>query len=248
MRYVEPTIATVLTNPTNRDLKYTWAGKVGTAVKAGGTVILPYDVYTAANTSQRANLDQALKSKMVKMKYITRAPIQIEQVDSISTSVVRIDGAQTPAAPAAANARPIPKDEPAIDETKPKREKVIEPVADNKDVLKDGEDLVQKYTGQKTTTMRDAMGWKAPETSDTRKEQEVKNITMNDAMTENIGDPIAKAAALAEKEAKAKAQAAKLAKATKAEPAVDPKKSAAAKKAAETRRKKAAAKKTDESN
>lgn len=228
---MEPTIATVITNPTNRDLKYAFLAKNGMYVKAGASVTLPYDVFTAASSGQRAQLGQALKTKMVRMSYISR--LTVESVKTVPNGVVH-GKAAVPAkeAPQAAPA-PAPKEEPK-DEPKKPRDEIIVATGEGKDAVKDSEDLVQKFTGQETTTMRDAMGWEAPPTDDPRTPQEAEVVKMNEAVTENIGDPEEKAAAAAAKEAAAK-------KTT--EKAVDPKKSAAAKKAAATRKANAAKKK-----
>ena len=231
MHYTQPLVATVITNPTNRDLKYTWLGKNGTFVRAGSTVTVPYEVHTAANVNQRAQLAQAINSKLVTISYESRNPTR--RVKAISNKIVKNQGVETPV-------EVVPKVEapkveaPKVAPVKPKstraerqarrearretrrnkrmaeqlkREQVIIPVAEDKtSKLKDTEDLVQKVTGQETLTMREAMGWDDPDTDDTREEQEVADIDMEAALTENVGDPLAKLAAEEKKRRTAVAQ------------------------------------------
>lgn len=228
---MEPTIATVIKNPTNRDLKYSFLGTGGMYVQAGATVTLPYDVFTNATSGQKAQLGHALKTKMVRMSYKTRIPV--EEVKTIANGVVhdnpkKAKAASKPApapAPATVTAR-----EEKVEADKKAREEIVVATGEGKDALKDSEDLVQKFTGQETTTMRDAMGWEPPPTDDPRTPQELETVSMSDATSENVGDPVEKAAAAAKKEVSSKK-------------AVDPKKSAAAKKAAATRKANAAKKK-----
>ncbi len=204
---MEPTIATVVTNPTNRDLKYQFLGAHGMFVKAGCTVTLPYDVFTAATSGQKAQLGQALKTKMVKVTYETRLPVK--KVKTIKNGVVHT--AKTKKAKKAEETSPDPAPAPAtkaardkkVEEDKKAREEIIVSTGEGKDAeeaLKDSEDLVQKFTGQETTTMRDAMGWEDPATDDPRTPQELETVKMNDAASENVGDPEEKAAAAAKKE------------------------------------------------
>jgi hypothetical protein len=246
MRSVEPTIATVIQNPTNRDLKYTWAGKGGMFVKAGGTVTVPYDVYTAANPAQRAALGNALKSKMVKLTYKVRKPAKAQSVDSISQYVERDDVPSSRAIPPvnkaeelakkAAEEEAAKKEAEAKEKKKEPRKEIIREVGDGKDANKDSKDIVQKATGQETVSMKEALGWDEPDTDDTREDQEIDDVKMEDALSENIGDNAAK------KEAEAKAK-------EEAEKAVAEKKKKrreAAKKAAKTRRANRAKKKAEE--
>lgn len=218
MRTVRPLVATVITNPTARDLKYQFIGTNGMTVRAGQTVILPYDVYTAARPTQRGQLGQYMESKLVKISIQSRVPV--EKVPDLSSTVERPGNPTEPV---------VAKDLAEVEETpvevKEPREKIVVATGEGKDAVEDSKDLVQKFTGQETVSMRDAMGWEAPPTDDPRTPQEAEVVTMDQALTENVGDPEEKAAAAAAKEAAAKG--------------IDPKKSAAAKKAAETRRKNA---------
>jgi len=226
MHHTEPLIATVVTNPTNRSLKYTWLGKSGIFVKAKSSVIVPFDVYTAATPVQRKMLATAVNTKMVELSYQVNG-VSTTKVDSIQNRMVH--GEAVEKAKAEAKKKAKVKEEPKVEEEpKPKkRTQIINAVEEGEGRLKDAEDLVQKATGQKTVTMRDAMGWEKPETDDPRTVQKAKDIDMEDALTENVGDPIAKLA---------KAEAAKEAAAAK-------KRSEAAKKAAATRKKNREAKK-----
>jgi hypothetical protein len=253
MKHLEPFIATEIKNPTNRDLKYTWLGKNGTFVKAGASITVPYEIYTAATPSQRSALGAQLKAKMVQISYEVRG-IKTKDVKSISTYPRYGKNLASKATPpknvalekAQANAK-------AIEEAKTKKEEarkdIIRDVGDGKDAIKDSQDIVQKATGQETLSMQEAMGWEQPPTEDTRQPQEAETVTMNDALTEEVGDPLAKAAAAAEAETKKKAQDKKLKEATKtaaekkADAAATAKRKAAAKKAAATRKANAAKKK-----
>jgi len=245
-RSVEPTIATVIKNPTNRDLKYRWVGKSGLYVKAGGTVTVPYDVYTAANPAQRAALGQAIKSKMVELSYEVRKPLAAKSVKSISHHV-KVDGQLSSKATPPANVKKEAADKAAAEaeakkkaeaeaakkaeaeKAKEPRKEIIREVGEGKDANKDSKDIVQKATGQKSVSMREALGWEEPETEDTREDQEVEDVKMEDALSENIGDNPAK---------KAEAE-----KAAAEEAAKKKKRSEAGKKAAATRKRKRAAKK-----
>lgn len=250
MRHLEPLIATVIENPTNRDLKYTWLGKTGTFVSAKSSITVPYEVYTAATPSQRAQMGTALKAKMVKISYNVRG-IKTKDVKTISTYVQHGKTPSAKATPpknealekATANAKAV-KESREKAAAEPRKE-VIREVGDGKNAIKDSQDIVQKATGQKTLSMKEAMGWEEPPTEDTRQNQEAEVVTMNDALTEEVGDPLEKAAAAAAAETKKKEQDAKLAEATKpaaekkADAAAKAKRSAAAKKAAATRKAKA---------
>jgi hypothetical protein len=250
MKHLEPLIATEIKNPTNRDLKYTWLGKNGTFVKAGASITVPYEIYTAATPSQRSQLGAALKAKMVKISYEIRG-VPTKDVKSISTYIRHGKNLASKATPppnkalekAEANAKAIKE---AQDKKAAARKDIISDVGDGKDAIEDSKDIVQKATGQETLSMQEAMGWEKPPTEDTRQPQEAETVTMNDALTEEVGDPLAKAAAAAEAETKKKEQDAKLAEATKpaaqkkADAAAKAKRSAAAKKAAATRKAKAA--------
>jgi hypothetical protein len=224
---MNPPIATVVTNPTNRDLKYLWLGKNGMHVRAGSSVVLPYCVYTACTSpTKRKMIDKALKTKMVKLTYRTSLPIEaVKKLNPAITAEKPVD-AEKPA--------PAPKKE---EPKKEAREDIIVSTGDNKDIVRDSEDLVQKFTGQETTTMRDAMGWEPPVTDDPRSPQEAEVVKMSDAIVENVGDEEEKAAAAAAKDKAAK-------KTTKK--TVDSKRSEAAKKAAATRKANAAKKKAAE--
>jgi hypothetical protein len=219
MRFFEPTVATVVTNPTNQDLKYTWLGKNGTFVKAKSSITVPFEVYTAATPSQRAQLGTHLKGKLVKLSYNIRE-IPTKKVKSISTHVVYD---KTPAGRATTppNTKKEKADEDAAaikaaEEKKAEaRTQIIQDVGDGKDAVEDSKDLVQKATGQETVTMQDAMGWEEPPTDDTRQPQEAENVTMNEALTEGVGDPLEKAVEAAEQEKKAAEQKEKLAAAKK---------------------------------
>jgi len=259
MRFMEPTIATVVTNPTNRDLKYTWLAKNGMFVKAKSSVTVPYCAYTNASPSQRSQMGEAMRSKMVKLEYLVRGVPAIP-VKTLSTSVQykrpKVEAPKPAPAPAAPAPPPPPapaphppkkekaKKEKAKKEDKPRTE-IITAVGEGKDAVKDSTDIVQKTTGQKTVSMQEAMGWDVPPTEDPRMPQTVEAVKMDDALTEGVGDPLEKAAAAAAKEQKAKAAAKPKtkAKASTAKKAVDPKRSAAAKKAAATRKANAAKKK-----
>lgn len=251
MRYFEPLLATVVENTTNRDLKYTWLGKNGTFVKAKSTMTVPYEVCTAATPSQRSALGEALKAKIVKLSYNVRG-IKTNDVKTISTYPVN---GKTPSGKAVttpnkaldkakADAKLIADKKEAAAKAEPRKE-VIREVGDGKDAITDSQDIVQKATGQETLSMKEAMGWQEPPSEDPRQDQEVETVTMNDALTEDVGDPLEKAAAAAAAETKKKEQDAKLAEATKpaaekkAEAAAKAKRSASAKKAAATRKAKA---------
>ncbi len=257
MRYFEPLLATVVENTTNRDLKYTWLGKNGTFVKAKSTMTVPYEVCTAATPSQRSALGEALKAKIVKISYNVRG-VKTNDVKSISTYPVygKTPSGKAVTAPnkaldkAQADAKLI-ADKRAEKEAAAKEEprtEVIREVGDGKDAITDSQDIVQKATGQKTLSMKEAMGWQEPPSEDPRQDQEAETVTMNDALTEDIGDPLEKAAAAAEAEKKQKVQDDKLAEATKspdekkADAAAKAKRSTAAKKAAATRKAKSKAK------
>jgi hypothetical protein len=226
-RYVEPTISTVIKNPTNRDLKYSWIGANGMFVGAGKSIVIPYCVFTAGTPTQRSAMGEALRAKMAVISYRSRLPI--EKVKSIKSTITHEASAKKAA----------PKKEAPKKEEKPPREDIIVPTGEGKDAVEDSKDLVQKFTGQETTTMRDAMGWEQPPTDDPRTGQEAETVTMADAMKEGVGSPEEKAAEAATKEKAAKKTAAEKPAANKA---VDPKKSAAAKKAAATREANAAKK------
>jgi len=252
-RSVEPTIATVIKNPTNRDLKYRWVGKSGLYVKAGGTVTVPYDVYTAANPAQRAALGQAIKSKMVELTYEVRKPLAAKSVKSISHHV-RVDGQLSSKATPPPNVKKEAADKAAAEaEAKKKaeaeaakkaeaekdkepRKEIIRTVGEGKDANKDSKDIVQKATGQKSVSMREALGWEEPETEDTREDQEVEDVKMEEALSENIGDNAAKKAEAEEAAKKAEEEASEKKK----------KRSEAAKKAAATRKKNRSKKKSSE--
>lgn len=268
MSSCEPTVATIIKNLTNQDIKCNWIGKAGMCIMAGKTLTLPYDVYTAASKIQRANLDQAIKAKTVEIAYKVRKPITVQRVKSIQPFVMhgeQLPGkAATPpnkaneikaAAEAAAKARKKQAKKNAKKkaerQAKKQRTEIIRTVGEGKNAIEDSRDLIQKATGQKSMSMQEAMGWEAPATEDTRQPQEAETVTMTDAITEEVGDPLAKAAAAAKKEAQEKARAAKLEAAKKASSttadaaaAAKKKRSEAAKKAAATRKanKEAAAK------
>jgi hypothetical protein len=253
MRHFEPLVATVIENPTNRDLKYTWLGKNGTFVKSKSSITVPYEVCTAATPSQRSQLGAALKAKMVKISFEVRG-LPTEKVKSISTYIKYGKALASKATPpknialekAQANAKLVKEANAKKEEA---RKDIIRDVGDGKDAIEDSKDIVQKATGQETLSMQEAMGWEKPPTEDTRQPQEAETVTMNDALTEEVGDPLAKAAAAAEADTKKNKQDAKLAEATKpaakkkAEAEAKAKRSAAAKKAAATRKAKAAKKK-----
>lgn len=244
MRNSEPTIASVVTNPTARDLKYKWIGSNGVIIKAGQTVVYPYCVYTAGTKTQKAELTQALQTKMVKLKYRVAGGVEVDHVTAITDGIVyETEQKQIEAAAKAAEKAAEPKKS---------REKIINAVGDGKDAVEDSKDIVQKATGQETVSMRDAMGWQEPGTSDTRQGQDAEVVSMDEALTENIGDPVEKAAKAAEKEQAQEAvktaqeiEADKAKAEADAEAAAAAKRSAASKKAAETRKKKAAAKKAE---
>ena len=232
---MKPVIATVVTNPTNRDLKYQWLGPKGMIVKAGQTVTVPYCAYTMAKSATiKGMMGKAIETKMALVSYKTT--LKTESVANIEARV----SIEVATKKKAVKPEPPEKEEPKKEEPKEAREEIIVATGEGKDAVSDSEDLVQKFTGQETTTMRDAMGWEPPETDDPRTPQETDVVKMQDAMTENVGDEEEKAAAAAAKEQKATKQKAP---AKKDDEAVDPKKSAAAKKAAATRKKNAEAKK-----
>ena len=239
MRFCEPTLASVIKNPTNQDLKYTWLGKSGMFVKAGATVTVPYDVYTAANSAQRADLGLALKGKTAQLTYKVRKPVGSKRVKRISTHVITEDGpsgkSATPPnlakeaaakhqaeleAKKAKEARAVARSRRALARTE-----IIRNVGEGKDAIEDSKDIVQKATGQKTVSMQEAMGWEPPPTNDPRQPQDIEVITMNNALSSEVGDPLEKAAAAARKESAERAAAAKLAAAK--QPAVDDKAAAA---------------------
>lgn len=212
--YTAPRIASVIMNPTDRDLKYGFIGTNGICVKSMKTVTLPYCVYTAANRSQRKALETALSTKMVKIKYLARG-IEVENVQSIVDGTVW--GELEEDTPADDQNDEVAGDEqppngenpddaaPPADPAPPEaREKVINAVGDGKDAVEDSKDIVQKATGQETVGMREAMGWEDPATNDTREDQKAEVVTMEEALTEEVGDPIEKAAAAFEKDEAAK--------------------------------------------
>jgi hypothetical protein len=255
MRHLEPLVATVIENPTNRDLKYTWLGKNGTFVKSKSSITVPYEVYSVATPSQRAQLGAALKAKIVKISFDVRG-VKTKDVKSISTYVKHGKQLAAKATPpknealekAEANAKAVKEAREKKAEEAKARTEVIREVGDGKDAIKDSQDIVQKATGQETLSMQEAMGWEKPPTEDTRQSQETETVTMNDALTEEVGDPLEKAAAAAEADKKKKDQDAKLEEATKspdekkADEAATAKRKAAAKKAAATRKANAAKK------
>lgn len=256
MRFLEPLIATVVSNPTNQDLKYTWLSKTGMFVKAKSSVTLPYCVYTDATPSQRAQLGEAIRAKYVQLAYQVRG-LPVEQVTNISTSAVygkakrrrkvKLAPVVKPVEPPPKPVEPVEPVEPEVPRVSKKvrreqrearrvrrasRTEIINAVGEGKDALEDGKDLVQKATGQETVSMQKALGWKEPPTEDTRGPQEAEAVTMNAAVTEGVGDPFEKAAEAAAKEKKATEQKKKL-DATKA-PIKPPAKPAAPAKPAET--------------
>jgi len=177
-------IATVVSNPTDRDLKYGWIGANGMFVTAGQSVTLPYCVFTKGTPAQKAQMALAIESKMTKVVWKVRAGTgSVVVVNSIEPKIL-YKAADADIEKALATAEAGGKN---VDADTP-REKVIVAVGEGVNAVEDSKDVVQKATGQETVGLRKALGWEEPDTDDTRTEQKEEVLTMDEALTEGIGD------------------------------------------------------------
>ncbi len=56
MKEMQPLVATEITNPLNVNVRYSWLGASGMGLDARGTMVVPFEVYTAASDGAKPDL------------------------------------------------------------------------------------------------------------------------------------------------------------------------------------------------